>query len=159
MNRLIYIFIALTAALLAVACSDGSCYDNSSALPLVRFYAKGTTTQVEVSNVTIRGIGVPGDSLLVDNDAVNEVYLPLRANADVTQWRFSYTVDADIELADTLTITYDAVPYFSSVECGAMYNFHLKSVELTGDYADSVAIVKPVIDNGTDVAIRMFFSN
>jgi hypothetical protein len=158
MSRFSNILISLLAALLAVACSDGSCYDNSSSLPLVRFYESGTTKQVLVSDVTIRGIDVPGDSLLVDGKELSEIYLPLRAGTNKTQWEFFYG-GIDTGLTDTLTLTYDVVPYFSSAECGAMYNFHLKSVELKGQYADSVAIAKPVVDNGTDVAIRMFFSN
>lgn len=158
MRRLCHILLVVLAALMLVTCSDGSCYDNGSALPLVRFYASGTTTQVTVPNVTIRGIGAPGDSILVDDNAVSEIYLPLRATTGITQWEFTYGTEGN-SVADTLTLTYDAVPYFAGIECGAMYNFHLKAVEMTYNYADSVAIVKPIINNGTDVAIRIFYSN
>lgn len=145
----------LGLALISVSCSDNSCYDNGSALPLVRFYAMGSTSQVMLSGVTIRGIDAPGDSILVENSAVTEIYLPLRANVNTTQWEFSFP---ELGIADTLTLNYRAIPYFSSVECGAMYNFELSSVTMTYNMADSVAVVKTLIDNGIDVAIRLFYT-
>ena len=148
--------VILPMMLLAlVACDDNSCYDNGSALPLVRFYKSGTTQQVTLEGVTIRGVDAPGDSVLVDSSAVSEVYLPLRVSATSTQWVLEY--DGETVLADTLTLKYRSVPYFSSAECGAMYNFELSSVTSTHYVIDSIAIAKPVIDNGTDVAIRLFF--
>ena len=141
--------------LVAVSCSDSGCYNNGSSLPLVRFYASGSTSQVKLSGVTIRGIDAPGDSLLVDNSVVDEIYLPLRATVNTTQLEFSFP---ELEVADTLTLQYRAIPYFASVECGAMYNFELTSVTMTNHMADSVAVVKTVIDNGSDVAIRLFYT-
>ena len=143
-------------ALLAVSCSDNSCYENGSALPLVRFYASGTTTQVALAEVTIRGIDAPGDSMLVDSTTVGEVYLPLRVSVSTTQWEFEYGGVYE-GVKDTLTLQYKSIPYFASVECGAMYNFELSSVTMTGHLADSVAVVKQVVDNGMDVAIRLFY--
>lgn len=142
-------------ALILVSCTDNSCYDNGSALPLVRFYASGTTRQVTVNGLTLRGLGAPGDSLLIDSTATSEVYLPLRATASNSQWVFDYPGDTD--LADTLTIAYEPIPYFAGAECGAMYNFQLTNVSCTHNVIDSVQVVKPLINNGTDVALRVFF--
>ena len=149
--------IAALAMLLAMAsCSDGSCYDNGSSLPLVRFYASGTTTQLSVQGLTIRGLDAPGDSVLVKNTATSEIYLPLRATTTSCQWEFTY-MEED-EPSDTLTLAYRPIPYFASAECGAMYNFEITSVTTTHHSIDSVQVVKPVIDNGSDVALRVFFS-
>ena len=139
----------------AAACTDGACYDNGSALPLVRFYASGTTTQVSVDGLTICGIDAPGDSLLVDSTATSEVYLPLRATTNTCQWVFIYPGIAGE--ADTLTLNSRPIAYFAGAECGAMYNFELTSVSVTDNVIDSVQVVKPLIDNGTDVALRLFF--
>ena len=138
-----------------VACTDASCYDNGSALPLVRFYASGTTTQVSVEGLTIRGIDAPGDSLLVQSGITSEIYLPLRATTTTTQWEFAYPVDG--LLPDTLTIDYQPIPYFAGAECGAMYNFQISSATVTHHVIDSVRVIKPLIDNGTDVAIGLYF--
>lgn len=147
------LLILLTVAL--VSCTDNSCYDHASALPLVRFYETGTATQLSLSDVVIRGVDAPGDSILVNGETVDEVYLPLRASATTTQWVLEYAGDAG--LADTITLQYRSIPYFASAECGAMYNFEIESVTATDILIDSIAVVKPVIDNGTDVAIRIFF--
>ena len=150
-----HIVVAVVTALAMTACSDSSCYDNGSALPLVRFYGSGTTTQCSLKNLSVRGVDAPGDSVLVNNETVQEVYLPLRVGVSSTQWVFDYNTEGVI--SDTLSLTYEAIPYFSSVECGAMYNFKLNKVTVTHHVIDSVAVVKPVIDNVADVAIRLFF--
>lgn len=124
---------------------------------MVRFYASGTTTMVAISDVTIRGIDAPGDSVLVDGETIDEVYLPLRATVGTTQWEFCYG-GVGSELVDTLTLKYKPIPYFASAECGAMYNFELTSVAMTTHVADSVAVAKTIIDNGLDVAIRIFYT-
>ncbi|MBQ7689862.1 MAG: hypothetical protein IJT30_01530 [Muribaculaceae bacterium] len=137
------------------SCNDASCYDNGSALPLVRFCASGSTTQVSIEGLTIRGIDAPGDSVLVQGGTTSEVYLPLRATTTCTQWELDYPADGSTP--DTLTIAYQPIPYFASAECGAMYNFQISSATVTHHLIDSVQVVKPLIDNGTDVAIRLFF--
>ena len=147
--------LLLAAVALLSACTDGGCYDNGSALPLVRFYVSGTTRQMSVDGLTIFGIDAPGDSILVDSTATSEVYLPLRATTNVTQWLFLYPGE-DI-ITDTLTVAYRPIPYFAGVECGAMYNFELTSVTVTHYVIDSVAVVKPLVDNSNAVAIRLFF--
>ena len=150
-----HIVSAVLTALVLTACTDSSCYDNGSALPLVRFYNSGTTTQCTVNGLSVRGIDAPGDSVLVDKTNTTELYLPLRVNVKTTQWEFDYTIDG--LLPDTLTVSYEPIPYFSSVECGAMYNFKVSEVRVTHNMIDSVELVKPVIDNVADVAIRLFF--
>lgn len=150
-----HIVVALLTALVLTACSDSSCYDNGSALPLVRFYGSGTTKQCALKGLSVRGVDAPGDSVLVSNETVQEVYLPLRVGVNATQWVFDYNTEGI--LPDTLTVTYEPVQFFSSVECGAMYNFKLHDVTVTHHVIDSVEVVKPVIDNVADVAIRLFF--
>ena len=58
-----------------VSCGDDSCYDNGSSLPLAAFYMDDN--QTTVTGLTIKGIGNPGDSLLLDNSSAKEIYLPL----------------------------------------------------------------------------------
>ncbi|MBR1803901.1 MAG: hypothetical protein IJ775_03225 [Muribaculaceae bacterium] len=148
-------FILLSSLLALAACSDSSCYDHSSALPLVRFYEKGTNNQLALTDVILRGVDAPGDSILVNGETIEEAYLPLRANTTTTQWVLEFATQ--MGLADTITLQYRPIPYFASAECGAMYNFELTSVTSTKYFIDSIAVVKPVINNGTDVAIRMYF--
>lgn len=151
--------MAMVAAMaaLATACTDNSCPDNGSALPLMRFYTSGTTTQRTITNLTIKGIDAPGDSLLINKQSVNEVFLPLRANANNTQWVLDYNSDA--LTPDTISISYEPLPYFANVECGAMYIFYISSVAATHHVIDSVAVEKQRIDNVADVALRLFFPN
>ena len=61
------------------SCSDDSCFDNSSALPLAAFY-QGSNA-VTVTNLTVKGVGAPGDTLLAEAASLSRLYLPFRLDA------------------------------------------------------------------------------
>ena len=157
------VIMALQLLLLGLgtaACGDDSCYDNGSSLPLAKFYVG--TSQQSVSGLTIMGIGAPGDSLLADSTSLSEVYLPLRANVSSTAFAITRWIPVDtlrIPVRDTLTIDYDAVPYFHSAECGAMFNFNLNDVRTTLHGIDSVVPLVDVITNSTAPALRIYFTD
>ena len=157
------VMMALQLLLLGLgtaACGDDSCYDNGSSLPLAKFYVG--TSQQSVSGLTIMGIGAPGDSLLADSTSLSEVYLPLRANVSSTAFAITRWIPVDtlrIPLRDTLTIDYDAVPYFHSAECGAMFNFDVKHLSWTENAIDSVTLVTPMITNSITPAMRIHFTD
>ena len=106
----------LAACLLLAACNDDSCYDNGSSLPLASLYM-GKTQQV-IPQLTVKGIGAPGDSLLADATTVSEIYLPLRASVNTTSFAFSHPLNDEIVVSDTLTIGYQPIAFFHSKECG-----------------------------------------
>ena len=59
-------------------------------------------------------------------------------------------------VSDTVTIDYQPVEYFHSVECGAMFNFDIKNVRYTKHGIDSVVVVTPLVTNSTLPALRFF---
>ena len=143
-----------------VSCGDNSCYDNGSSLPLASFYMDDN--QTTVTGLTIKGIGNPGDSLLLDNSSAKEIYLPLRATVSST----SYAVTRQITIGggiatvyDTLTFEYEPVAYFHSKECGAMFNFDISHVGYTHNGIDSVVLVTPLVTNSHTPALRIYFTD
>lgn len=156
MRRLLHIaawVIALASAL--CACSDNSCSENGSALPLATIYLAGN--QQYIGGLTVKGIGVPGDSLLVDSGTVNQVYLPLRASATSTAYALWRTVNG-VVIADTLTITYTPIEYFHSIECGAMFNYEISDLTCTTHGIDSVVPVTTLVTNATTPVMRIYFT-
>ena len=146
-------------ALGSTACGDDSCYDNGSSLPLATFYLGGT--QQTISGLTIKGIGVPGDSLLADSSSLSEVYLPLRATTTSTSFALSRWVTTGASrlcIHDTLTIDYQPIEYFHSLECGAMFNFDVSQVCHTTHGIDSVVLLNNPITNVTTPSIRIYFA-
>ena len=158
--------LILTLALLLIAgsivlpsCGDDSCYDNGSSLPLAVCYV-GDAKQ-SISGLTIKGIGVPGDSLLADSSTVSEIYLPLRASVGNTSYELRRWVQLDGAITlfhDTISVEYEAVPFFHSTECGAMYNFNIKRVTFTDNAIDSVVMLKTKVTNSIDPAMRIHFT-
>ena len=137
-------------------CGEGSCDDNGSAVPLAWFYGSGTTKQVTVGNVTVYAIGAPGDTVLVNNQSVNELSLPLRVSTDRTQWCLTFMTTDSLFVTDTLTLAYRPIEYFASVECGTMYIFDLQQVTSTHNVIDSVLVTQPHVTNVEQVNLRIY---
>ena len=159
MRRLPHI-VVLALVLTLAACSNDSCYDNGSSLPLATFYINGT--HQSIPGLSIMGIGVPGDSLLANNQSLDEAYLPLRASTSSTSytlWRMFTTATDTVAVRDTITLNYEAVPFFHSAECGAMYNFYIKSVRHTSHGIDSVVLLTTLVINSRTRALRIHFTD
>lgn len=145
---------------LAAACSDDSCYDNGSSLPLATI-CLGTTSQ-SVGGLSVMGIGVPGDSLLADSATLSEIYLPLRATSTATSFAVTRRVmrgNGLVVFHDTISIGYRPIEYFHSIECGAMYNFDITSVTTTTAAIDSVVLLTPTVTNARTPALRIHFTD
>lgn len=151
-------YVYILSLLCLTGCGDGSCYDNGSAVPMARFYASGTTTQLSANGLTVTAIGAPGDSLLVNNETVSDLHLPLRASTTSTQWRLTFTAD-DLTLTDTVTIDYQPVEYFASVECGAMYYFDITNVTTTHNVIDSITVPLPHVTHVDQLNLRIYVPN
>lgn len=163
MGRILKHSILLLAAILLVgvaACnSDEGCEGNTSSMPLAGFYSSQTKKAITIDSLTVFGVGVPNDSLLLDTARASQTYLPL--DIEKTQARFVIRYDqqqlAALKLADTVTIDYSPRPYFHSEECGAMYYFDVKGYRTTNVLIDSMQIITPVFDNTTAETIKIYF--
>lgn len=160
MRHLVHTLALLALATSFLACSDDSCQDNGSSLPLVTLYMGGT--QQPIAGLTIMGIDAPGDSVLEKSSTVKEVYLPLRATTGTTSYamrRVVTTTSGQSTIDDTLTLTYDPIEYFHSMECGVMYNFSIKSVTCTTHGIDSIALLSQLVTNSRTPVMRIYFTD
>ena len=152
LKHIALIALAACAVTMAVPSCNDNCMGNSSGIPLAAFYEGDKS--VSVLNLTVYGIGAPNDSAIIRNTAATQVYLPLRISVPSCQYVLDYNIED--EPNDTITFTYDIIPFFESRECGAMYNFNITSCEYTQNFIDSVTIIKPKITNSDVVAINIY---
>lgn len=143
-------------------CSSDECVENKSALPLAGFYgyAGGKVESIRVDSLEIFGVGAPGDSVLADGkSATGSLFLPFRIDSDRTSFVFRYlqTKLAAMELADTVTFVYTAMPRFVNAACGVSYVYDIKSIENTGILIDSVTCPGMQITNADCENIRIYF--
>lgn len=162
MSRLLHIatIMLLALCLFTAACSDESCYENGSSLPLATLYLG--EAQQTIPGLTVMGIGAPGDSLLLNNGAAKELYLPLRASVQSTSFMFGrWLINGTdtVMVRDTVTLDYQPVEYFHSAECGAMFNFNMKNVRHTTHGIDSVVLMTDVVTNSQLPALRIHFTD
>ncbi len=161
MKRLPQIRDRLSLAVITLmSCSDDSCSDNGSSLPLAAFYVG--TAQQSVNGLKITGIDAPGDSMLINSSTVKEAYLPLRASVTSTSYALSRVringQDTTV-VRDTLTITYEPIAYFHSEECGAMFNFGINNVTCSSHGIDSVIVLKTLVTNSRTPSMRIYFTD
>ena len=145
------IAIAASLAVVTTSCNNDNCIGNSTGIPLAGFYRDNNA--VTLTNLTVYGIGAPNDSLIINKASAKNVYLPLRLSTSSCKYVFNYNTEGLSN--DTLTLGYEAIPYFESHECGAMYNFRITSMEHTTHAIDSVIISEPLITNADVVSIKI----
>lgn len=162
------IMLTVGVGLLLAGCSNSECLENHSALPLASFYDSESQRAIAISNLSIYGIGAPGDSLLYAPQNLQEAYLPFRLWENSTTYVFAYlsllpeieegeTYDGEIP-SDTVTFHYRAKEWFVSPACGAMYFYEMESVDHTSLLIDSIAF-NDVITNENVSNIKIFFRN
>ena len=142
----------IIAATINVACSNDNCVGNSTGIPLAAFYHENTS--VTLNGITVYGIGAPNDSAIIRESNASQVYMPFRIGTGNCQYVLDYNIDGTAN--DTLTFEYDAIPYFESLECGAMYNFKINNYSHTPNAIDSVIINDPMITNADVVSIKIY---
>lgn len=143
------------------ACTNEECYENKNSLPLAGFYSSDSVPKsVSIANVSVYGIGAPGDSVLHDSVAsLSETYLPFRIDQESTSYVIKYLEGrlGLLSVADTITFNYEIQPWFESSACGAFYRYLIKDIETTHHVIDSVTCPGGVIDNKNAENIRIYF--
>ncbi len=155
-------FILSTLLLIGVtsSCNTTGCTENQNSLPLAGFYSMTTKTSIEVDSISIGGVGVPNDSLLINNGkGISRVYLPFRTSKQSSTFFIHYEQKAlsAPELNDTMTFDYTSSPIFVSEECGAMYFYRITRLTYTKHLIDSIGITDSLINNIDSERIKIYF--
>lgn len=155
--KLLLLTVACVAAVLS--CTPSTCDENSTAIPLACFYASESKRSISLDSLTVYGVGAPGDTVIMYNGTGTQVYLPLRMNANNCQFVFHHEAVAfsDTRYNDTLTINYNPIPYFSSMDCGAMYYYDVMDYEYSTNLVDSVRIITDRFTNADIETVQIYF--
>ena len=144
MRGLFVIMAAMLAGgLLAGGCSVIGCTENQNSLPLAGFYSSATGEAISVDSLAIGGVDAPDDSLLArPSQRLSQVYLPLRSTQTQTIFyiRYMQKALAELDAEDVIVFDYTSTPFFASEDCGAMYAYHITSLQYTRNLIDSVAV-------------------
>lgn len=158
---LIYLSLIATVLLIVLSsCNTGGCTELRSAIPRAEFYSSTTAQTISIDSLQISGVGAPGDSILYkSSQRLSTIYLPMPAQKESVQWRIAYMQSslAAYNLADTISMDYDRMPWFAGEECGAMYKYRIKKLDYTRNIIDSVALSDSLVENieKTNIAIYL----
>ena len=157
MGKLLSFIISLVIVAGTTSCSGDGCTENQSSIPLAGFYSVETNEKIALNAIEISGVGA--NTLITNgNEPTQQTYLPLRSSQTNTAFCFHYKdFGDDVAYNDTIWIEYTSTPYFASEECGAMFQYEIKSVKHTDIIIDSVAVIDPIINNIDMERIKIFF--
>lgn len=153
------LFATLFGLLALNACNTNGCLENQSSLPLAGFYSSSTLSKITVDSISVYAIGVPGDSMMLDcKSSVSQVYMPFDLVSNTTRYVIHYNQQSlsDESNNDTITISYDAVPYFVSSDCGAVFYYDIREYSWTPHLIDSISM-ETRITNVNAENIKVFF--
>ena len=159
-KHLLYIFCTVTLLAIAISCNNDGCEGNSNSLPLAGFYSSQTKSAIALDSLTIYGIGMKGDTTIIKNaKSVKQSYLPFNMSDTISRFVIRYEQQTFVanNITDTITITYDNIPFFHSEDCGAMYIYKINSYNTTNALIDSIAVLAETIDNTDKENIKIYF--
>lgn len=164
MKRIIKRILALALGPLiavGVSCSNDECLDNKNSLPLAGFYSSDSVPkQVSLDQISIYGVGVPGDSVLHDSvKGLSQSYLPFRIDQNSTQYVIQYLTGLGgiLRIRDTITFNYEIIPWFVSSACGTIYKYKMDTIETTHHFIDSVTCPGGTINNANIENLKVYF--
>lgn len=144
-----------------VSCSNDECLDNKNSLPLAGFYSSDSVPkQVSLDQISIYGVGVPGDSVLHDSvKGLSQSYLPFRIDQNSTQYVIQYLTGLGgiLRIRDTITFNYEIIPWFVSSACGTIYKYKMDTIETTHHFIDSVTCPGGTINNANIENLKVYF--
>lgn len=145
MKRLLYTLLPLLA-LLAACEPDTTCRTDENVrlvLTMKGVHVSGTDTVsfTSIDSLTVYGVG--SDSVLYNNNkSVSKISLPLRKNADSTQFVMTFN-----DKTDMLTVRHRNTDYFVSLACGCFVYHTIDTIYAGRSVIDSVGMVEYEIAN------------
>jgi hypothetical protein len=164
--------IALSVLFLFTVCfssceKDDICDANTPTTPqlVIEFYdAVNTTTLKSVTNLSINGVGGSGELLF---SGVNTIKLPLKTNAEVTQYDLKInSTDATLKNSDELQFNYTRKDQFVSRACGFKTLFyldpitpfeHMDSALSDGLWIKNILVNTSNIETENETHIKIYF--
>lgn len=106
-----------------------------------------------------------GYHLVLQVTREEELILNRKTGATGLEVPFSYTATTDTfflrysaQVRDTLWVTHENLPYFTSMDCGTVMHYKLTDVKSTHHLIDSLEIVNKDVTNNLKTNVKIYFS-
>lgn len=174
------LFVFCTVSILISGCTETDCPLGSANELKISFASVKDTTQFSVDSLTVMAEGT--DSILLNRESnTSYITLPLNSTSDKTVYKFYFTelkrdtvqkeyMDEEgitqikdtilitpLRYMDTVEIEYTSEKQFTSMDCGLVYTYILKTGRHTTNYIKGMAISNTEIKEENEDNIYMFF--
>ncbi len=143
----IFLFTLIVAFISQGCLTDPDCVTTTRNFVSVNFYNSETNERDTLFFTSVTAVG--SDSLLVNNEEIRSVLLPL----DYRQPRTTYAFTGNTG-SDTLTLVYDLGTRLISEDCGLEFVF--TGIDYTRNDFDSISIINNVPIDGSAEDIRIY---
>ncbi|WP_051205326.1 DUF6452 family protein [Salinimicrobium xinjiangense] len=147
----IFIFLSLSCQ------KDDICPEGTETTPLliIQFYDPEDPTRLKaVQNLTVRASGMEENYL--GPVTTNEISIPLRTDANSTEYIFTYNSGSDQENEDLVSFSYSPNPQYINRACGYKINYTNLDVGIQQDDQNwilSEIILQENVENETEAHI------
>jgi hypothetical protein len=155
MNRFILKGLLILSLLtpVAVACTEGSCFDETESYLKATLYTTLKEKTVAAAPETLSLTGAGQDSIIYDKKTGLKVALfPLNSSSQSS--RFIISIN---NIVDTIEFWYSSYPHLISKECGYTYYHNLDSVHTTDHNINTIEIKNHTITNLNVENIRLYY--
>lgn len=136
--------------LLVVQCSTDTVYRSNQHAVQVGLYSIYSKKDSTPSNVSAFGYGMT--ALIYDTAKVQEIFLPLKFDADSSIFIFKIS-----QKTDTIIFYHSKEQIYISDEDGFAFNMHLNKIAFTNNIIDSAAFSNPeIIYNETLENVQLY---
>jgi len=145
MKNIYYIITAIILTIIFGRCDDmgGICLSNQNAAQ-TGLYSAHTKRDTVLTDLYVQGVG--NDSILYENVATSDLFLPLSLQKDTTA--FALKVKS---LRDTIWFVYKRDLTYVSGDCGFGENIEIDTIWFNGRFIDSVSIDYPFVKYNEDI--------
>lgn len=141
-----------TSLILQMACTPGSCFEETSADVKASFYAESTGKLQAPDSLTLYGSGMDTVKIYKSAARISQAKVPLNSSAESSTLVFIIN-----GIADTVTFSYTSYPHLISKECGYTYYHTLDLPVYTKNIIDTIKIRKSTVTTINEENILIYY--
>jgi ABC-type oligopeptide transport system substrate-binding subunit len=150
--QIILIHVLAGLSFFMVACTEGSCFDETESQVKSTFYDKQTLSPHAPDSVTLYGINM--DSLMIYDNAINQKIIEFPLYGEDSRRKFTLIING---IYDTVEFAYNSSIHLISKECGYTFYYNLDTVWYSTNAIDSVSITKKTVTTFNEENMRIFY--
>ena len=152
---LLMLCLSLLSSVCLTSCGNNGCEQTRETFLYSTVKSTGRTS---INSMNVWAIDLPADSLMLVAPKPTELEFILKPDTTDVRFRLEMLVNDNGDLFqynDTLSVSYEATPYFLDMECGCSMFFTLHDVSVTNNVFKKILLKNKAITNELQINIAL----